>query len=35
VLRERHNFAREGEMLYVIQGEDGAQTAPLDTSTAR
>jgi hypothetical protein len=28
VLRERHNFAREGEILYVIQGEDGAVSAP-------
>ena len=31
VLRERHNFAREGEMLYVIQGEDGAVSAPDTT----
>ena len=31
VLRERHNFARPGELLYVIQGEDGAVSAPDTT----
>ena len=28
VLREQHNFARPGELLYVIEGEDGRVSAP-------
>jgi hypothetical protein len=32
VLRERHNFARPGELLYVIQGEDGAVVGPDTTA---
>ncbi|MGH7724517.1 MAG: FtsB family cell division protein [Candidatus Eiseniibacteriota bacterium] len=37
VLRERHNFAREGEMLYIIQGDGKVREAgaAVDDSTGK
>jgi cell division protein FtsB len=34
ILRERHNFAHEGELLYVIQADGSVQRLPSEISPA-